>query len=94
MMLTSLGLSNSRLLSKLELATVADDDRNLRTVFFVCRNIHDFWDDVFVPTDHPTEHHVFAWRRVRDQSSSNPSEKLPELGRGGASLQKKAEAQL
>lgn len=61
MMLTLLGLSSNRFLPKLKLPTVADDDRNLRAVFFVRRNIHYFRDDVVVPTDHPTEHHVFAW---------------------------------
>ena len=56
-----LTLSRNRFLSKLKLATVADDDRNLRAVFFVCRDVHDFRDDVFVSTDHPTKHHMFAW---------------------------------
>ena len=59
MMLTLLGSSGNGFHSKLELTTVADDDRSPRAVFFVCRNIHDFRDDVFVSTDHSTEHHVF-----------------------------------
>jgi hypothetical protein len=56
-------------LSKLEFATVANDDGDLRSVFLVCGDVDDFRDDVFVPTDHPTEHHVFAWGRRKDQSS-------------------------
>ena len=59
---TLLGLLSNRLLSKFELATVADDDRNLRAVFLVCRHFHDLRNDIFVSADHPTEHHMFAWR--------------------------------
>jgi hypothetical protein len=54
------GLSSNGFPSKFELAAVADDDGSPRTVFFVRRNISDPRDDVFVTTDHPAEHHVFA----------------------------------
>jgi len=67
--LTMPGLSSNRILSKLELAAVANDDWNLRAVFFVCFHIHDFRDDVFVSADHPTEHHMFA---LWEGSASNP----------------------
>lgn len=60
-MLTLLGLLNNGFLPKLELATVADDDRDPWAVLFVCRNIHDFWNDVFISADHPAKHHVFSW---------------------------------
>ena len=61
MMLTLVGLSSNGFPSQLELAAVADHDGSPRSVFFVCRNIHDPRDDVVVTTDHPAEHHVFAW---------------------------------
>lgn len=60
-MLTLLGLSSNGFLPKLELAAVGDDDRDPRSVFVVRRNVHDFGNDVFIPADHPTEYHVFAW---------------------------------
>lgn len=56
-MLTLLGLSSN---AKLELATVADDDRGPGSVFLVRRNIDDFGDDIFISADHPAEHHVFV----------------------------------
>ena len=65
-LLTLLELLSNGFLSKLELATVANDDRNLRAVFFVCRYVYDFRDDVFVSTDHPAEHHMFAWWGERE----------------------------
>ena len=64
-------------LSKLEFATVANDDRDLRSVFLVCRDVDDFRDDVFIPTDHPTEHHVFACGRRKDQSSITTGMRSP-----------------
>lgn len=68
MMLTLVGLLGDGFPSKFELAAVADDDGGPRPVLFVCRNINDPRDDVFVTTDHPAEHHVFAWLvRVEDQ---------------------------
>ena len=81
-----LTLSSNRFLSKLELATVADDDRNLRAVFFVCRDVHDFRDDVFVSTDHPTKHHMFAWCKKKDQSVSPVGRRGPVSGGGSANL--------
>ena len=75
MMLTLLGF-----LSKLKLATVADDDRNPRAVFLVCRNVHDLRDDVFVAADHPAEHHVFAWVEVEDLISNPGRQKTPKRG--------------
>ena len=65
-----LTLSSNGFLSKLELAAVADNDRDLRAVFFVRRYIHDFRDDVFISTDHPTKHHMFAWWKGRTNQRS------------------------
>ena len=73
-MLTLLGSLSHGLLSELELAAVADDNRNSRAIFFVCRNVHDFRDDVFVSADHPAEHHVFACMvEVEDHRSTSNS---------------------
>ena len=69
-MRTLLGLLSNRFLSKFELATVANDDRNLRAVFLIRRYVYDLRDDIFVSTDHPTEHHMFAWR-MEDQSGNS-----------------------
>jgi hypothetical protein len=60
-----LTLWSDRFLSELELTTVANDDRDPRTIFLVRRNVHNFRDDVFIPTDHPTEHHVFPCEKRR-----------------------------
>ena len=77
MMLTL--VSSNGFPSKLELAAVADHDGSPRSVFFVCRNSNDPRDDVFVTTDHPAEHHVFAWLAEGHTS---------ELGRGSARVNK------
>ena len=65
MILTLLRLWSDGFPSKLELTTVADDDRGPRSVFLVCRNVHNLRDDVFISTDHPTEHHVFPCEKRR-----------------------------
>ena len=66
MALTLLWLWCNGFLPKLQLPTITDNDRDLRAVFLVRRNVHNFRDDVFIPTDHPTKHNVFAcWK---DQS--------------------------
>ena len=75
------GLLSNRFLSELELAAVADDDRNLRAVFLIRWYIHDLRDDIFVSTDHPTEHHMFAWR-MGDQSGNSNRHEMPEFGSG------------
>lgn len=82
-MRTLLRLLSNRFLSELELAAVADDDWNLRAVFLVCRYIHDLRDDIFVSADHPTEHHMFAWR-MEDQSGNSNRYEMPEFGSGSA----------
>ena len=71
----------NRFLSKLELATVADDDRDSRAIFLIRRNVHYFRNDVFIPTDHPTKHHVFAYRR-NDQSDITEGWRYPMKDHG------------
>jgi hypothetical protein len=58
--LTLLWLGSNRFLSKLKFPTVAHDDWDFWAVLLVCWNVYDFWDDVVIPADHATEHHVFA----------------------------------
>jgi hypothetical protein len=58
--LTLLWLWGNGFPSKLKLAAVADDDRDPRAIFVVCRNVYYFRYDIFIPTNHPTKHHMFA----------------------------------
>lgn len=78
--LTLLWLWSSGLLPELELATVANDDGDLRPIFLVCRDAYNFRNDVFIPTDHPTEYHVFpCGRRCKDQSDITTCRRSPNF---------------